>query len=131
MSQPESTFVTSTPVTAKQLKTFLNETPLMYKSKLHSRAEKHILTNCYRALWSNNTEWMQTYYFQEGLSDSDNLSHLLEKYNLFGSKKQDTSDIKHENPLLDDTDEPEYWETQRGKQCGHVFKRGESIYRCR
>ncbi|CAO3702627.1 unnamed protein product [Rhizopus stolonifer] len=131
MSQPESTFVASTPVTAEQLKTFLNETPLMYKSKLHSRAEKHILTNCYRALWSNNTEWMQTYYFQEGLSDSDNLSHLLEKYNLFGSKKQDTSDIKHENPLLDDTDEPEYWETQRGKQCGHVFKRGESIYRCR
>ncbi|KNC99335.1 uncharacterized protein SPPG_05583 [Spizellomyces punctatus DAOM BR117] len=26
---------------------------------------------------------------------------------------------------------PEYQESQRGKACGHVFKRGEAVYRCR
>ncbi|KAI9000300.1 hypothetical protein BC832DRAFT_149454 [Gaertneriomyces semiglobifer] len=27
--------------------------------------------------------------------------------------------------------EPEYQESQRGKACGHVFKRGEGVWRCR
>ncbi|KAG2196036.1 hypothetical protein INT47_005372 [Mucor saturninus] len=112
------------PVTPVQLKKFLTEAPLMYTSKLSRGAEKHILTNCYRSLWSNDLDLMQKYFFKEGLSDSDNLSQLLEKYNLFGSTKEDKAEKSQE-------DEPEYWESQRGKQCGHLFKNGESVYRCR
>lgn len=108
-------------VTPAQLKKFLTEAPLMYKSRLSKGAQKHILTHCYRALWSNDLDMMQKYFFKEGLEDSDNLSQLLEKYNLFGSKQDHQPD---EN-------EPEYLESQRGKQCGHLFKKGESVYRCR
>ena len=144
MSQPTPT-TTSTwdnvgtlPITPAQLKTFLTEAPLMYKSKLHRGAEKQILTNCYRSLWSNDAGLMQKYFFKEGLSDSDNLSQLLEKYNLFGSEPDDHLDDDDDDPLPDqqnpsksDDNEPEYWESQRGKQCGHLFKKGESVYRCR
>ncbi|KAI9485312.1 MAG: hypothetical protein EXX96DRAFT_592502 [Benjaminiella poitrasii] len=124
----------STPVTPSQLKTFLAETPLMYKNRLHKGAKKHILTNCYRSLWSNDLDLMQKYFFKEGLSDSDNLSQLLEKYNLFGSEQHDHDDHQHSNQQnlsINNDDEPEYWESQRGKQCGHLFKKGESVYRCR
>ncbi|KAI7904456.1 uncharacterized protein BX663DRAFT_470639 [Cokeromyces recurvatus] len=124
--------MSSTLVTPEQLKTFLTEAPLMYKNKLHKGAKKHILTNCYRSLWSNDLDLMQKYFFKEGLSDSDNLSQLLEKYNLFGSEQHDHED-QQSNPNLsiNKDDEPEYWESQRGKQCGHLFKKGESVYRCR
>lgn len=136
MSQPISTLdnIGSSPITPAQLKTFLIEAPLMYKSKLHRGAEKQILTNCYRSLWSNDAELMQKYFFKEGLSDSDNLSQLLEKYNLFGSEHEDNNDDQlpnQQNLSKSDNDEPEYWESQRGKQCGHLFKKGESVYRCR
>jgi len=136
MSQPTSTLdnVGASPITPTQLKTFLIEAPLMYKSKLHRGAEKQILTNCYRSLWSNDSELMQKYFFKEGLSDSDNLSQLLEKYNLFGSEPEDHIDDQlpnQQNLSKSDDNEPEYWESQRGKQCGHLFKKGESVYRCR
>lgn len=109
-------------VTPSQLKKFLTEAPLMYKTKLDRAAEKHILTNCYRSLWSNDLELMQKYFFKEGLLDKDNLLKLLEKYNLFGtSKKEET----------EEGIETEHWESQGGKQCGHLFKKGESVYRCR
>ncbi|KAI8350145.1 hypothetical protein BD560DRAFT_456328 [Blakeslea trispora] len=122
----------TTPITPAQLKTFLTQAPLLYKSRLHKGAVKHILTNCYRSLWGNDIEIMQQYFFREGLSDSDNLSKLLEKYNLFGSEEHDHDDYVHSEPNLNKIqEEPEYWETQRGKQCGHLFKKGESVYRCR
>lgn len=132
-SSPDMSNASTVPVTPAQLKTFLTEAPLMYKSKLHKGAEKHILTNCYRSLWSNDLDLMQKYFFKEGLSDSDNLSQLLEKYNLFGSEEQEHDEQHHnqQNLSKNDDDEPEYWESQRGKQCGHLFKKGESVYRCR
>ncbi|KAK4517396.1 uncharacterized protein ATC70_000731 [Mucor velutinosus] len=137
MSQPTTSTwdnVGTSPITPAQLKTFLTEAPLMYKSKLHRGAEKQILTNCYRSLWSNDADLMQKYFFKEGLSDSDNLSQLLEKYNLFGSEPDDHIDDQlpnQQNFSKSDDNEPEYWESQRGKQCGHLFKKGESVYRCR
>ncbi|KAI8970349.1 hypothetical protein BDF20DRAFT_907693 [Mycotypha africana] len=110
------------PVTAQQLKTFLEEAPLMYKSRLHKGAQKHILTNCYRSLWGNDQQLMQKYFFEDNLSDSDNLSQLLEKYNLFRPELNDQIEGgDDENPIT----------SQRGKQCGHLFKKGESVYRCR
>ncbi|KAI8641693.1 hypothetical protein BD408DRAFT_444126 [Parasitella parasitica] len=128
----------SSPITPAQLKTFLTEAPLMFKSKLHRGAEKQILTNCYRSLWSNDLDLLQRYFFKEGLSDSDNLSQLLEKYNLFGSEHEDHDTDRDDEQLPNQqslgrgsNDEPEYWESQRGKQCGHLFKKGESVYRCR
>ncbi|KAL9542746.1 hypothetical protein MBANPS3_008455 [Mucor bainieri] len=173
MSQP-TTFTPSDnngTISPAQLKAFLTEAPLMYKSKLHRGAQKQILTHCYRSLWSNDASLMQKYFFKEGLSDSDNLSQLLEKYNLFGSEPEDDTattdddddDDEAEDEVVEDEEEeeeeahslphqhnnsssssqqkqyriksqenePEYWESQRGKQCGHLFKKGESVYRCR
>ncbi|KAI9317943.1 hypothetical protein BX666DRAFT_1565983 [Dichotomocladium elegans] len=124
----------SAPLSTEQLKTFLVEAPAMYNYRLNRAAEQQILTNCYRLLWGNNPDLMQKYFFKEGLSDHDNLSALLQKYNLFGreSKNKAAMPSNPENALVDPTDdEPEYWESQRGKQCGHLFKKGESVYRCR
>ena len=133
---------TTTPVSAEQLKNFLQEAPAMYKYRLHRGAERQILTNCYRLLWGNNRTLMKKYFFtstmetgDEDNDDSDNLSTLLEKYNLFKSSDDDNTVAVPSNPdkvLVDSSiDEPEYWESQRGKQCGHLFKKGESVYRCR
>lgn len=119
------------PVSPKQLKTFLVHAPVMYKRQLHRGAERLILTNCYRTLWGNNKEYMKKYFFQDS---TDDLSALLEKYNLFG-RSDERSVVLSSNPdnvIVDPSgDEPEYWESQRGKQCGHLFKKGESVYRCR
>jgi hypothetical protein len=131
-SFPDMNNIGTAPITPSQLKTFLTEAPRMYNCSLHKSAEKHILTNCYRSLWSNDLDLMQKYFIKEGLSDSDNLSQLLEKYSLFGSKEQGHDDHHHNQQNLSrNDDEAEYWESQRGKQCGHLFKKGESVYRCR
>ena len=136
---------TTTPISAEQLKKFLQEAPAMYKYRLHRGAERQILTNCYRLLWGNNRTLMKKYFFtststaatgdEENDEDSDNLSMLLEKYNLFKRTDDDNTVAVPSNPdnvLVDSSsDEPEYWESQRGKQCGHLFKKGESVYRCR
>ncbi|KAI9304397.1 hypothetical protein BJ944DRAFT_86273 [Cunninghamella echinulata] len=128
----------ATPITPNSLKAFLTDAPSIYKHKLQRSGEKQILTNCYRALWSNNNEWMQRYFFKEGYNDNDSLTQLLEKYNLLhGSHTHDNLRERVlstlADSLIDDQlpDEPEYSKSQRGKQCGHLFKRGESVYRCR
>jgi hypothetical protein len=142
-------------VTPDSLRRFLLDAPSVFKDKLNRTAEKQILTNCYRALWSNNNEWMQRYFFKEGLGENESLTQLLDKYDLFsatggaggadddnlgtglrGESSSSSMEIVQTNPdnnvLVDPSqDEPEYWETQRGKQCGHLFKKGESVYRCR
>lgn len=106
-------------VTPAQLKTFLTEAPLMYKSRIPRHSQKHILTHCYRALWSNDLAMLQKYFFKEA-GKEDNLTELLEKYQLFGTKDETSSAAT-----------PENLESQRGKQCGHLFKKGESVYRCK
>ncbi|KAI9021566.1 hypothetical protein CLU79DRAFT_753863 [Phycomyces nitens] len=121
-------------ITPETLYRFLTDAPVIYSKQLTDSDKRLILTNCYRALWCNNPVWMQKYFFKEDVSDAKNLSKLLEKYNLFGSN-DDTSEIVASNPgnalVHPSEDEPEYWESQRGKQCGHLFKKGESIYRCK
>ncbi|ORX62464.1 hypothetical protein DM01DRAFT_1315943 [Hesseltinella vesiculosa] len=125
------------PGTWVSLKSFLTDAPTLYQQKLEPNDEKQILTNCYRALWNNNPEWLQRYFFKEGLSDQQSLAHLLEKYDLFGDIRDDDDQAQvlannSDNEIVDPTkDEPEYWESQRGKQCGHLFKKGETVYRCR
>ncbi|KAI8992651.1 hypothetical protein BDB01DRAFT_848002 [Pilobolus umbonatus] len=115
----------TTPVTAAQLKIFLAEAPLMYSYKLTEDAEKHIITNCYRSLWSNNSDYLERYFFGRENADSDNLLLLLEQHNVFGKKgKENDVDYKPD-------EQSENWENQQGKQCGHLFKKGESVYRCR
>ncbi|KAI9278777.1 hypothetical protein BDA99DRAFT_554385 [Phascolomyces articulosus] len=141
-STAENNDKSTTPVSAEQLKKFLHEAPAMYKYRLHRGAERQILTNCYRLLWGNNHALMKKYFFTSSSltmddhdASNDNLSMLLEKYNLFKRGDDDNTVAVPSNPdnvLVDHaSDEPEYWETQRGKQCGHLFKKGESVYRCR
>jgi hypothetical protein len=103
-------------ISPARLKTFLNEAPLLFGAHLSAEDKELVLTNCYRSLWSNDLESQQKYFFSES---EDNLTQLLKKYHLLKSD----SDQEEE--------EPEYFETERGKQCGHLFKKGESVYRCR
>ncbi|KAI9279896.1 hypothetical protein BY458DRAFT_501998 [Sporodiniella umbellata] len=110
-----------TPFGATQLKQLLRNAPLTSSVE----REKEILTECYRSLWNDHKDYLRTYFFPEGLSDSDSLSTLLERHKLLGSKKQVASGLSEEEDLSDNE------ENQRGKQCGHLFKRGESVYHCR
>ncbi|KAI8082748.1 uncharacterized protein BX664DRAFT_301151 [Halteromyces radiatus] len=125
------------PLTPDLLRRFLIDAPSVFKDKLQRGNEKQILSNCYRSLWSNNLDWMQRYFFKEGLTDNESLTQLLERHDLFGAVDNDDTSMNiiqsnPDNVLVDSTqDEPEYWESQRGKQCGHLFKKGESVYRCR
>ena len=117
-----SAFTETAQVTPLSLKEFLVAAPQLYKTKLSREAEKLVLTTCYRALWNNDLDLMQKYFFKEGLLENEKFSQLLERHHLFRTFKQD---------LGQQEEEPEYWESQRGKQCGHLFKKGESVYRCR
>ncbi|KAG0166761.1 hypothetical protein DFQ30_006800 [Apophysomyces sp. BC1015] len=123
---------TTTTITSDMLYDFLVAVPNVSTDILSRETERQILTNCYRALWANDLDLMQKYFFKEGLSADGNISSVLEKYNLF---HHDDSTSVHANQEHEQTDAeedgPEYLESQRGKQCGHLFKNGESVYRCR
>ncbi|ORY94367.1 hypothetical protein BCR43DRAFT_459965 [Syncephalastrum racemosum] len=117
-----------------QLRQFLVDAPALYSLPLDRSAERQILTNCYRSLWANNSQWLQEFFFKEASDQDDSLTSLLEKYNLFGHNEEPSTVLSAnpDNVVVDKfEDEPEYWESQRGKQCGHLFKKGESVYRCR
>lgn len=117
-----------------QLRQFLVDAPALYSLPLDRSAERQILTNCYRSLWANNSQWLQEFFFKEASDQDDSLTSLLEKYNLFGHDEESSTVLSAnpDNVVVDKfEDEPEYWESQRGKQCGHLFKKGESVYRCR
>ncbi|KAI7861885.1 hypothetical protein BDF14DRAFT_1862837 [Spinellus fusiger] len=121
----------NTKITHAHLYTFLTNAPSC-SQKLNRATKRLILTNCYRALWSNNLDWMQTYFFKGKIVDGKSLSKLLEMHNMLGSHKDTPTTATDANTALDpQEDESEYGEAHRGKQCGHLFKKGESIYRCK
>lgn len=134
MSVQFSTMDQSTiPITPDMLYDFLVAVPNVCKDKLTKEMERQVLTNCYRSLWANDLGLMQQYFFKEGLPEGGSVTTLLEKYNLF--HHDDSTAAAQANPESELTnaeeDGPEYLESQRGKQCGHLFKSGESVYRCR
>jgi hypothetical protein len=131
----ESSFTTSPSPqrTAVPLKRFLAQAPKRSLYQYNYIAEQAIIVKCFQALWHDNVDYMQKYFFPNATGDRRNLSNIIAKHrqqlNAVGST---TLSSNTENVVLDeDNDGPEYWESQRGRQCGHVFKKGEAIYQCR
>ncbi|KAI8980835.1 hypothetical protein BDB01DRAFT_187703 [Pilobolus umbonatus] len=109
------------------LSEFLWRSPLLFNCKLDEYAKEAILARCYDNLWLNNENIMKQYYF----SSSDELQHTLQLqcHRHDGKEKHMIRDPTswHTNGILPRED----LSSQKGRQCGHVFRKGEPVYRCR
>lgn len=119
--------------TALPLKRFLAQAPKRSLYQYNSIAEQAILVKCFQSLWHDNVDYMQKYFFPNATGDRRNLSSIIaRRRQQLGAVGTTTLSGNTENVVLDEEDDgPEYWESQRGRQCGHVFKSGEAIYSCR
>ncbi|KAI9487149.1 MAG: hypothetical protein EXX96DRAFT_605151 [Benjaminiella poitrasii] len=109
------------------LSDFLWQSPLLFNCHFDETAKRTILTRCYETLWRNDDDLMSQYFF----SSKDELNESL-------SFQTQCHDGKEQNIVID----PRLWHTnavlpnqdvssQKGRQCGHVFRKGEPVYRCR
>ncbi|RUS18204.1 hypothetical protein BC937DRAFT_89041 [Endogone sp. FLAS-F59071] len=92
---------------------YLSASPALFSCHLTDSAKKQILRECYASLYGNDPKLTQ-FLFPNGFDDS-----------LLSMASGDS------NVLDKERDMPEYSEAQRGMSCGHVLKKGESVYRCR
>ncbi|KAI8369913.1 hypothetical protein EDC96DRAFT_503828 [Choanephora cucurbitarum] len=110
-----------------QLSDFLWQSPSQFNCHFDESAKQAILTRCYEALWMSNDDLMKQYFF----GSKEQMQHVL----LLQSQRHDG---KEQNTVID----PTLWHTnaiiptqdlssQKGRQCGHVFRKGEPVYRCR
>ncbi|ORZ04470.1 hypothetical protein BCR42DRAFT_198005, partial [Absidia repens] len=123
--------MSTAPMTPDALKQYLIEAPRLLKpdATLSQQDEHQILTQCYRALWHDNQAWMQQYFLKD--NDDTTRSSLTERLRHDGLFPDSAGAADAALNNSDDHDQPEYSEGQRGKQCGHLFKNGESVYRCK
>ncbi|KAK9767314.1 E3 ubiquitin-protein ligase ubr1 [Basidiobolus ranarum] len=84
---------------------YLRDSPKKFNYRLDATAQKEILRVFLSSLCGFNYDYINL-LFPEVLDRQD--------------------ELKPENSL-----DPEYLPAQKGKPCGHVFKRGEGVYRCR
>lgn len=96
------------------LYSYLFASPARFSCHLTDSAKKQILRECYASLYGNDPKLIQ-FLLPNGFDDS-----------LFSLASGDVSSV-----LDKEEDMPEYSEAQRGRPCGHVLKKGESVYRCR
>jgi hypothetical protein len=131
----ETTFATSPSPqrTALPLKRFLAQAPKRSLYQYNSVAQQTIIVKCFQSMWHDNIDYMQKYFFPNATGDRRNLKSIIAKHRQQSNPAGSTTlSSNTENVILDeDSDGPEYWESQRGRQCGHVFKKGEAIYQCR
>ncbi|KAG0236519.1 hypothetical protein BGW41_000387 [Actinomortierella wolfii] len=89
------------------LRTFLREAARKYDYDFTEAARRDIITQLYTSLWANNDEYLHTYfpYFAEA----------------------------RQKGVIANTDngDDEYSPSARGQACGHTFKMGEGVFRCR
>lgn len=121
----------STPVhkmtSDNNLSDFLWQTPLLYNCEFNETTKQDILLRCYLSLWMNDDAIMNKYFF----SSKEDLQESL----LFQSRQHDGKERNmvvdpkswHANAVLPNQD----LSSQKGRQCGHVFRKGEPVYRCR
>ncbi|RCI05259.1 hypothetical protein CU098_012350, partial [Rhizopus stolonifer] len=108
------------------LSDFLWQSPLLFNCHFDEAAKQAILSRCYESLWKDE-EVMSQYFF----STKQELQQAL-------AIQSQRHDGKEQNTVID----PALWHTnaiipnqdlssQKGRQCGHVFRKGEPVYRCR
>lgn len=109
------------------LSDFLWQTPLLFNCHFGEYAKQVILSRCYEELWMNNESIMQQYFFS---SKEELLQTIRRQSRPHDGREQSTiTDPKswHSNQILPAED----LSSQKGRQCGHVFRKGEPVYRCR
>ncbi|KAJ1953442.1 E3 ubiquitin-protein ligase ubr1 [Linderina pennispora] len=91
-----------------ELYDYLRNTPKRYNYMLTPAARKDIL---------HKVSWYL-------LSKDDRLADLVPLDERTGGAPREELQDEFETPI-------EYTEVRRGQPCGHVFKRGEGVYRCK
>ncbi|KAL1925009.1 uncharacterized protein VTP21DRAFT_4663 [Calcarisporiella thermophila] len=103
------------------LAAFLRRAPLHYNYDFtQQRVRYEILLECYTSLWGRRDEFMHL-LFPRGFEDAGGVEGILQ---------QQQHELDFDLPA-DDENLPEYSPAAKGKACGHVFRRGEPVYRCR
>lgn len=113
--------------TSLNLSDFLWQSPLLYNCRFDESAKQAILSRCYETLWMNNDAIMNQYFFT---SRQDLQESLIHQSHCHDGKEQGTvtdPSLWHTNSILPNQD----LSSQKGRQCGHVFRKGEPVYRCR
>ncbi|KAG9323094.1 hypothetical protein KVV02_006809 [Mortierella alpina] len=89
------------------LRTYLREAARKFDYILSDAAQREINSELYAALWDNNDEFLHNYfpYFVEARQNGVT--------------------------VLTDNGDDEYSPSARGQACGHTFKTGEGVFRCR
>lgn len=113
--------------TDNNLSDFLWQTPLLYNCEFNESAKQDILLRCYLSLWMNDENLMNKYFFSSKQDLQEAL--LFQARTHDGKERNMVVDSKswHANPVLPNQD----LSSQKGRQCGHVFRKGEPVYRCR
>lgn len=88
------------------LSTYLNSCPKIFGYRLKESAQQEILKRLFSELWNSNEDH-RSLFFPNGFGEGP------DAYKLSLSRGE------------------EYSPTQKGKACGHVFRKGEGVYRCR
>ncbi|KAI9244727.1 hypothetical protein BY458DRAFT_560944 [Sporodiniella umbellata] len=109
------------------LSDFFWQTPLLFNCQFSEHAKQVILSRCYEALWMNNESIMQHHFFPSRQELLQTIRAQSRPHD--GREPSTVTDPTswHANEMLPDED----FLSQRGRQCGHVFRKGEPVYRCR
>lgn len=117
---------------------YLWQTPFSFNYRFDDHACKAILSYCYESLWQQNPALMEQYFY----SSPQELQQAIEKqlkYRSSSSSQEHDMDttnthssgtlpvVWHSNAIVPPIDSS----SERGRQCGHVFRKGEPVYRCR
>ncbi|KAI9027159.1 hypothetical protein CLU79DRAFT_26254 [Phycomyces nitens] len=105
---------------------YLWETPLLYNCVFTQEAKQDIIERLYDALWNGDEAIRQQYYF----ATKESLEAAFKRQTIQKDGKEPNtvhSSAWHTNSVLPTQD----MSSQRGRQCGHVFRKGEPVYRCR
>ncbi|KAI7893972.1 uncharacterized protein EV154DRAFT_119270 [Mucor mucedo] len=113
--------------TSLNLSDFLWQSPLIYNCHFDESAKQAILSRCYETLWMNNESIMHQYFFTSRQDLQESLIHQSHCHD--GKEQGIVTDptLWHTNAILPNQD----LSSQKGRQCGHVFRKGEPVYRCR
>jgi hypothetical protein len=109
------------------LSDFLWQSPLLFNCHFDEGTKQAILTRCYETLWMNNEDLMRKYFFPSRAELQASLQHQSHRHD--GKEQAMVTDPTswHTNGVLPRED----LSSQKGRQCGHVFRKGEPVYRCR
>ena len=110
---------------------YLWQAPFIFNGRYDDDTRVAIITECYQSLWQHNPTLMKQYFFsnQENLQDviRTQLLNMTGKEHSKSVTVDPSSLIWHSNGIIP----PPNLSNEHGRQCGHVFRKGEPVYRCR